>query len=641
MSCHSTSKQTGAVNLADAHKIVLVGNPNVGKSVVFGALSGTYADVSNFPGTTVELKHTEMRLDDPSTGKTINLELIDSPGVYGISALSDEERITRDVVMEADLVINVVNSTQLARDLFLTTQLLDMGIPLIVAANMTDEATTEGVQIDFDLLEDLLGVHVVPLVATNGEGIDSLKRAIPDAHRGHANHDLKHELQLSALPEGVSQAEMLMMLEGDDETTARLIENKTIASADVPASKQEAIYTARRNRVNDIVGHTIKSTARGASFKTKLSMAMMHPLTGIPMVAAVLWVIWVVIGQWVGGGVVNFLEGHIMLGYWVPFVEHIAQTVGLGANSIVHSFVAGEYGVFTMVPSYLIGVIFPLVTGFYLLLAILEDSGYLPRIAVLTDRALSFVGLNGRAIIPLILGLGCVTMGTLTTRILTSARERKIATALMAIAVPCTAQLAVITALMARTPLIYSSIYVVFLILVFGVVGAALSAFTPGQSTDLLIDLPILRMPRPSNVIKKTSRKVWEFMKEVTLFFVIGSLIISTLQVTGALDWLIVALAPLVTGWMGLPAEAATAFVMGFIRRDFGATGFFKMNLTNAQLLVGMSAITLFVPCIASAVVILKERGWAYFLFIFVFSTGLAFFLGGLMWHLLQATGLA
>lgn len=291
MGCHSSSKQTGAVNLTDAHKIVLVGNPNVGKSVVFGALSGTYADVSNFPGTTVELKRTEMRLEDPLTGKTVKLELIDSPGVYGISALSDEERITRDVVMEADLVINVVNSTQLARDLFLTAQLLDMGIPLIVAANMTDEAKTEGVQIDFDLLEDLLGVHVVPLVATNGEGIDSLKRAIPDAHRGHANHDLKHELQLSALPDGVSQAEMLMMLEGDAETSARLIENNTIASADVPASKQESIYMARRNRVNDIIGHTVKNTVRGASFKTKLSMAMMHPLTGIPMVAAVLWVI--------------------------------------------------------------------------------------------------------------------------------------------------------------------------------------------------------------------------------------------------------------------------------------------------------------------------------------------------------------
>jgi len=265
----------------------------------------------------------------------------------------------------------------------------------------------------------------------------------------------------------------------------------------------------------------------------------------------------------------------------------------------------------------------------------------LPRIAALADRSLTAVGLNGRAVIPLILGLGCVTMGTLTTRILGSKRERFIATALMAIAVPCSAQIAVIAGLMARTGPWYSAAYVGFLLLVFGAVGAVLNKIVPGQSTDLLIDLPSLRWPRVDNVVRKSGTKVWHFMKEVALFFAIGALIISVLEVTGALDWIIVAAAPLITGWLGLPAEAATAFVMGFVRRDFGATGFFTMNLTDAQLLVGMVTITLFVPCIASAMVIWKERGWVYFVGLFVGSIGVALLVGGVIWRLLNVVGVA
>jgi ferrous iron transport protein B len=283
----------------------------------------------------------------------------------------------------------------------------------------------------------------------------------------------------------------------------------------------------------------------------------------------------------------------------------------------------------------------PLVIGFYLLLSVLEDSGYLPRIAALTDRSLTAVGLNGRAIIPMILGLGCVTMGTLTTRILGSKRERFIATALMAIAVPCTAQIAVIAALMARTGALFSAAYVIFLVLVFGIVGAVLNKVLPGQSTDLLIDLPSLRLPRLDNVMRKSFTKVWHFMKEVTLFFALGALLISVMQVTGALAWVIAFASPLMIGWLGLPAEAATAFVMGFVRRDFGATGFFSMNLTDAQLLVGMITITLFVPCIASAMVIWKERGAAYFAGLFAGSIALALLVGGLVWRLLVVAGVA
>jgi len=296
----------------------------------------------------------------------------------------------------------------------------------------------------------------------------------------------------------------------------------------------------------------------------------------------------------------------------------------------------GQFGVLTMTPATLIGVILPLVIGFYLMMSLLEDTGYLPRIAALTDRSLTSIGLNGRAVIPLILGLGCVTMATLSTRILGSRRERFIATALMAIAVPCSAQLGIVAALMATAKPIYTAAYFGVLLLVFVTLGTVLNKLVPGQSTDLLIDLPSLRLPQLKNVARKTATKVWGFMTEVAMFFVFGTLFLGVLQVSGGLDWIIRTTGPFIHSWLGLPPETATAFVMGMIRRDFGAAGFFTMKLSDPQLLVAMVTITLFVPCIASAIVVLKERGLAYMLGLAAGSMTLAFLLGGIIAHILR-----
>ncbi len=591
--------------------IVLAGNPNVGKSVVFNALTGTYVDVSNFPGTTVEL----------TRGRYGEVDVVDTPGVYGVSSFNDEERVARDIILTGDIVVNVVDAVHLERDLFLTLQLIDMGKRLVVALNMADEARKRGVGIDRDLLEDLLGVPVIETVAVEGKGIDELKVALDRARTGHSDHDLDSALVEMASRVG-SRAEALMVLEGDDVISER---------HGVPSgTARDEIYLRRRDRVNDICHHITTEEVRGASFSAKLSHAMMHPLTGIPLLLALLYAMWVVLGQWIAGGVVGVLEENLMLAYWVPFVERVVGSV-FEQGTFLYTILAGEFGVLTMTPTYLIGVILPLVTGFYLLLALLEDTGYLPRIAALADRSLTSMGLNGRAVIPLILGLGCVTMGTLTTRILGSKRERFIATALMAIAVPCSAQIAVIAALMARTGPAYAAAYLGALVVIFVLLGTVLNKIVPGQSTALLIDLPSLRAPRLDNVVRKSANKVWHFMREVAVFFAVGALIISTLQFTGVLDWIIVVAQPLTVGWLMLKPEAAQAFVMGFVRRDFGAAGFFTMRLSDPQLLVAMITITLFVPCIASVMVVLKERGWVYTLGLITGSVTIAFVVGGLV----------
>ena len=611
--CHCGPGSTAA--RAGCETVVLVGNPNVGKSVVFNALTGTYVDVSNFPGTTVEL----------TRGRVGEHDIVDTPGVYGVSSFNDEETVARDIILSGDIVINVVDAVHLERDLFLTLQLLDMGKRMIVALNMADEARKRGVGIDRDLLEDLLGVPVIETVAVEGKGIAELTAGISRARVGHADPELGADLIDMARRVG-SSAEGLLVLEGDEAVSER-------HGVD-PGTMRDSIYLRRRHRVNDVCGHVITESTQGASFSAKLSHAMMHPLTGVPMLLALLAGMYVVIGQWVAGGVVGFLEVNIMQTYYVPFIQDLVARV-LEVGSPAYVILAGEFGILTMTPTYLIGVILPLVLAFYALLGLLEDSGYLPRIAALADRSLMSMGLNGRAVIPLILGLGCITMGTLTTRILGSRRERFIATALMAIAVPCSAQIAVIAALMANTAPIYSAAYFALLIGIFVVVGTVLNKLVPGESTDLLIDLPSLRMPRLDNVVRKTGMKVYNFMKEVTVFFLVGAALISTLQVIGAIDWIVEVAKPLTVGWMGLPPEAATAFVMGFVRRDFGAAGFFQMNLSDQQLLVAMITITLFVPCIASVMVVLKERGWAYTVGLIASSLTIAFLLGGIVAHVL------
>ena len=295
----------------------------------------------------------------------------------------------------------------------------------------------------------------------------------------------------------------------------------------------------------------------------------------------------------------------------------------------------GEFGAITMTLTYLVFLLLPLVLGFYFALSMLEDSGYLPRLATLVDRALRFIGLNGRAVIPLILGFGCVTMATITTRLLGSQHERTIATTILQLAIPCSAQLGVIAALLATAgpvaTLIYSGVIVTFLV----IVGTVMHRALPGEISPLLIDLPHMRLPQLNNVTKKTLFKTWFFMKEASPWFFIGALVVSILQVTGALVNIMDALEPLVVDWLQLPREASTAFVMGLVRRDFGAAGMFHLDLSPFQIVAALITITLFVPCVASLMVMLKDRGIREGMIIWFGSLFLALFVGGLVSQML------
>ena len=613
MHCHNPLPQIEIP--AGAKKIVLVGNPNVGKSVFFNAFTGLYVDVSNFPGTTVDVSH----------GRFGNDVVIDTPGVYGISSFNDEERVARDVILAADLIVNVVDAVHMERDLFLTLQVIDTGIPVIVALNMMDDARSQGVQIDIDLLEHLLGVPVIPTVAVKGKGVDEMKQRVYEARIGHIPPNLKNQLQHMLNRIG-SFGEALLVLEGDPHVAER---------HGVPAGDQrEVIYHERRHRVNDIIGHTVAQTDEGVNFSTSLGRWMLRPLTGIPLFCFALYAMYYIIGVFVAQDVVGFTEETVMQGYYEPAIRGFVGRY-INENSALGTILIGEFGLMTMTVTYILGLLLPLVAGFYFVLSIMEDSGYLPRIATLVDRLMTVIGLNGRAVIPLILGFGCITVATITTRLLGSERERTIATTVLGLAIPCSAQLGVIAGMLAGLGTKLVAIYVVVLLLVLGIVGVILNKVLPGVSSNLLIDLPPIRLPRLENVLKKTVTKSYAFLKEAAPLFMLGALLITILHITGLLTVIQDAVAPVTEGMLKLPRETAKVFIMGMIRRDFGAAGLTDMTLTPEQIVVALITITLFVPCIASLIVMFKERGLKEGMMIWLGSWVAAFAVGGAVAHIL------
>lgn len=592
-------------------KVVLVGNPNVGKSLLFNTLSDFYVDVSNFPGTTIQIQKTRYNGHD----------VFDTPGIYGVSSFNEEECVARDIILDADIVLNVVDGTHLERDLFLTQQLLDMGKKVTVLLNFMDEVKKLGIKIDTVRLANFLGVDVFAISAVEGVERETIDAAIRLAREGVQRKEL-HSVLHSKLTMVGSQAEALLVLEGDE-----VIAGRHGVRAD---DRREELYVDRRNRVNYMLNHVLEDSQERSWFSDTLGRWLLQPLTGIPALAVVLYAGYLLVGKLVAQDVVGFTEGVLGKGMWEPWIRGITSSF-LDESSWLSVLLVGEFGVVTMTTTYLMFLLLPLVIAFYLALSVLEDSGYLPRLATMVDHVLGFLGLNGRAVIPLILGFGCVTSATITARVLGSERERTIATAILQFAIPCSAQMAVIAALLAGAGLGPVLIYTVVMTTVLVGVGTTLNFMMKGRPEPLLLDLPPLRLPTVRNVARKTWIRTIQFMKEASGWFLAGALVVGIAQMTGILRLAGKVLQPLTTRWLQLPPEASTAFIMGIVRRDFGAAGLYEMALSPMQVLVALVTITLFVPCIASLMVMMKERGFKEGLMIWAGTWVTAFLVGGIV----------
>jgi ferrous iron transport protein B len=348
------------------------------------------------------------------------------------------------------------------------------------------------------------------------------------------------------------------------------------------------------------------------------------------------------------------LVGDLAAQRGVDFLEEVVFGKSLvpAARWIVHHLVpwpwwqallVGEYGLLTMALPYAFAIILPIVGTFFLFFGFIEDVGYLPRLAVMANRFCRLLGLNGKAVLPLVLGLGCDTMATMTTRILDSKRDRLITTLLLALGIPCSAQLGVIMAMLAGLPPLAFGIWLAIVLGMTVVVGQAASRVLPGEASPFLYEIPPLRRPKLSNILIKTIGRLEWYVKEAVPLFFLGTLVLFLLDAFGALVVLERLASPLVVQWLGLPVKATEAFLVGFLRRDFGAAGFYALQragqLNGVQIVVSLVTITLFVPCIAQYFMMVKERGWKSATALVLFVLGTALVVGGILFRLLTTLG--
>lgn len=645
--------------------VAIVGSPNVGKSVLFNALTGAYVTVSNFPGTTVEVSRGKGRFDGQEAA------VVDTPGMYGLLPITEEERVGRRILLDERpaVVVHVVDAKNLERMLPMTLQLIEAGLPLILDVNLMDEAERLGVGVNAEALQDALGVPVVATALARGRGVpeirDAILTAITACLKGEAAPPPRPEATIRyhpTLEEAVhaiearingsfqvtGRAAALLLLQEDAEIASRLGAEGAQGAEILDLAKEKRarihrpisflVMERQRQVVRGILEDVLKlPEKRVTGFAERLSSAMMNPWTGIPILLVVLFLMYEFVGVLGAQTLVGFFEETIFGAIINPWVDRVLEA--LIPWPIVRSLFGGEFGMITLGVRYAVALILPIVGTFFIAFSIIEDSGYLPRLAMLIDRVFKRIGLNGRAVIPMVLGFGCDTMATIVTRTLETTRERILATFLLALAIPCSAQLGVMLGLMTAHPGALA-IWVVVVTGIFMLVGYLAARLMPGERPSFYMELPPLRLPTLGNVLVKTYTRMEWYLREVIPTFILASVMLWFGNVTGLFDLVVGGLEPVVRA-IGLPDETAVAFLFGFFRRDYGAAGLYDLRQTmnGVQLLVATTTMTLFVPCVAQFAVTVKERGWKIALGMVAFILPFAFLVGGALNWLLTTIG--
>ena len=534
-----------------------MGNPNVGKSVIFSRLTGIEVVSANYPGTTIEYTEGRMKLGEKMA------TLIDPPGIYSLEPTSKVEEVTGQILAQgADVVVNVIDSTNLERNLNLTLQLMERGLPTVVALNLWDVATRKGIEIDTAILAEELGVDVVPTVAVSGQGIYDLVEAIGKAKT----------------PEPVK-------FESSDQRWARI--------GEIAEKSQKVLH-------------------RHPSLFDRLEDISLKPLTGIPIALLLLYLSFSLVIE-----IGETLQLKVTDPFFIAYSNFITDLVQSHISSeLLREILIGSspellksFGILTTGLYIPLGIVLPFLIPFYLLLGILEDIGYLPRLSVILDAFMHRIGLHGAAILPCVLGMGCSVPAVLSVRILESAKQRYLAATLMTMAIPCASQSAMIFGILAPYGLRYIFIVYATLFLSFVVTGYLLHRFIGGESPEIFLEIPPYRMPNPRALLKKTFIRVREFLKEAVPYIGLGMIIMNFFYLTGLMHLIGEELKPVVSGLLGLPSDAATALIIGFLRKDVGIGMFAPLDMTPVQYVIAAVVLAMYMPCVATFMVMLKELG--------------------------------
>jgi len=543
-------------------KILLVGNPNVGKSAVFNRVTGANVIASNYAGTTVEFTRGSMRLG----GKRV--ELIDAPGTYTLKPTCKAEEIAVKMLDEhtdGDVIIDVVDSTNLERNLNLTLQLIKYKIPIVVALNFWDETKHKGISIDNEKMGKILGIPCVPICAVTGEGVNHLVEKIKEAKLSEYDYEDKE----------------------------------------------------RWHEVGNIVEQVQTITHRHYTLLEKLGDASVRPLTGIPIAIAVMFLAFSVI-RFIGEGLISYIFEPLFEKLWMPLMMKLSAVMGSGG--FVHDLVIGQlidggidfkqsFGLLTTGLFVPIGAVLPYVFAFYTVLSLLEDLGFLPRLAVMVDTLMHRLGLHGFAIVPMLLGLGCNVPGVLATRVLETRRERFIAATILSIAVPCAALQAMVVGLVGEYGVRYLAIIYGTLFAAWIILGLIFNKTVKGTSPEIFLEIPPYRIPYMKSLLKKIWIRIKWFLKEAVPFVLLGVLIVNLLYTFEIIQFVGKITAPVVTRVLGLPAEAVGALMVGFLRKDVAVGMLIPLGLTIKQLVIASVVLAMYFPCVATFTTLVKELG--------------------------------
>jgi ferrous iron transport protein B len=545
-------------------KIFLIGNPNVGKSVVFSRLTGVQVISSNYPGTTVEITKGYLKLDKDK------IEVVDLPGTYSLEPTSSAEEVAVSLLKESrkeeSAVINIIDSTNLERNLLLTLQLIEEGFSVIVCMNMCDDAGHRGVHIDASKLEQLLNVPVIPTCAVTGSGIKLLIQRIKDA---------------------------------------------------APVSRSKLTHEDRWLEIGKIVEQVQRLEHRHHNLREILEDASVRHLTGLLMASGVIYAAFKFV-RFIGEGIINNVTEPIFLNFYQSILGKMTahwQEKGFWFHLLIGDLINGRIdfkqslGVLTTAPYIEFGMVLPYVISFYFILSLLEDIGYLPRLAILLDNILHRLGLHGYAVIPVLLGFGCNVPGILSTRVLESKRERFIASTIISIGVPCVPLQAMIFGLLGKFGGFYvAGVYLVLFSLIL-ILGIILNKTLTGYSPEFLLEIPPYRFPPLAMLGKKIYFRIKGFLIEALPVVLLGILFINILLYFKLFDFVTGIFAPIINGLFGLPKEAVVALAIGFLRKDVAVGMLMPLNLGASQLFIAATLLAISFPCVATFVVLAKELG--------------------------------
>ena len=578
-----------------------------------------------------------------------------------MNTITEEERVAKLLVLDKrfDLMVHVVDAKNIEKSIDLTLQLIDAGKEVILVLNMMDELEKIGASVDAKVLSHELGIPIVLTAAAENRGLDELKHTIVNydsiedeiLNESTSLLDVDYgrsiEIAISEIKDNIhgeypvsKRYLAVSLLEGDEDTEELVRKTEDFSQLSEIIDRQRAKFDEPVKYLTKLkladYAKDIKSTFTTInsvnnidedSFGEKLSRIMIHPIYGFIILALVLsFGLYLFVGVLGAGILVDFLQDIVFGKYINPIV------ISLVVNNIpwvpIQELIVGPYGIVTLGITYGFGIILPIVSLFFIVFSILEDSGYLPRLVLLVDNGFKRIGLSGRSVIPFVLAVGCGSMATMVTRTLETRRERNIATMIMALTIPCSAQLGVIMALLSAHP---KSVLIWFgmILLNFIVVGILAKKFVPGEQPSFFMELPPLRWPKFSHIANKTWTRLVMYIKELIPIFIAISVIIWALDLVGIFEFIIAAVRPLVNA-IGLPDQTSASFVLGFFRRDFGAAGLMSIHtmLTGVQLLVASITLTLFLPCVAQFIIMIKERGFKLALFNALLSIVIAFTTG-------------